>query len=208
MFAFSTRAASRALPSLTRRGWLVALSSVACVAMASGASVLSAQGAPAPTPQQPGPVIQSAGAAYLVENPTFAVPEGTEFKALFQVNVGGGDSLKVNDQVNTMARFYNLHAKNGFPENRLHGAAVFHGTGWTALLTDSAFVARFGGKGNPSKRLVQELLQHGAQLVLCGQTAGARGIRREELLPGVKVAVSAMTAVIVLQSQGYEYIPW
>lgn len=207
MLAFSTRGAIRALPYLTRRGRMVAVSSAACVAYALGASLLAAQGAPA-SPQQPGPVIQSAGAAYLVANPTFAVPEGHEFKALFQVNVGGGDSVKVNEQLTTMARFYNLHAKNGFPESRLHGAAVFHGTGWTALLTDSAFVARYGGTGNPSKRLVQELMQHGAQLVLCGQTAGARGIRREELLPGVKVAVSAMTAVIVLQSQGYEYIPW
>jgi intracellular sulfur oxidation DsrE/DsrF family protein len=85
---------------------------------------------------------------------------------------------------------------------------VFHGGGWTALLTDSAFAARFGGKPNPSRKLVEELLQHGAQLVLCGQTAGGRNVRRDELLPGVKVAVSAMTAMIVLQNEGYRFIPW
>jgi intracellular sulfur oxidation DsrE/DsrF family protein len=76
------------------------------------------------------------------------------------------------------------------------------------LLTDAAFAARFGGKPNPSRKLVEELLQHGAQLVLCGQTAGARGIRREELLPGVQVAISAMTALNVLHTQGYVYNPW
>jgi intracellular sulfur oxidation DsrE/DsrF family protein len=130
------------------------------------------------------------------------------FKALFVINAGGGDSVKVNEQLITVARFYNVHVRNGIPEDRLKTAAVFHGNGWPALLNDAAFAARFGGKPNPSKRLVEELLQHGAQLILCGQTAGNRGIRRDELLPGVKVATSAMTAVNVLQSQGYLYNPW
>jgi intracellular sulfur oxidation DsrE/DsrF family protein len=143
-----------------------------------------------------------------VDNPTFAVPKGHVFKALFEINVGGGDSVKVNEQITTMARFYNLHVRHGYAEENVKAAAVVHGSGWTALLTDAAFAARFGGKPNPSRKLVEELLQHGAQLVLCGQTAGARGIRREELLPGVQVAISAMTALNVLHTQGYVYNPW
>jgi intracellular sulfur oxidation DsrE/DsrF family protein len=51
-------------------------------------------------------------------------------------------------------------------------------------------------------------VQHGAQLVLCGQTAGSRGVRRDELIPGVKVAISAMTALNVLQADGYRFNPW
>ena len=51
-------------------------------------------------------------------------------------------------------------------------------------------------------------MQHGATLVLCGQTAGRAGVKKEELLPGVKLAISAMTAFEYLQSQGYQYIPW
>lgn len=130
------------------------------------------------------------------------------FKALFVINAGGGDSVTVNEQLTTVARFYNLHGRHGYAEDRVKAAAVVHGSGWPALLTDAAFAARFGGKPNPSRRLVEELVQHGAQLVLCGQTAGARGIRRDELLPGVQVAISAMTAFNVLQSQGFVYNPW
>lgn len=183
----------------------LSLSLITLVALAGS---LNAQNAPLSGQKQSGPVIQSTGMSFKVENPTFDVPAGHEFKALWDITAGGGDSIKVNPQLGTIARFYIAHVRNGFPEAQLKAAAVVHGDGWSALLTDSAFVARYGGKGNPSKRLVEELLQHGTQLVLCGQTAGSRGIRREELLPGVKVAVSAMTAFNVLQAQGYQFNPW
>jgi intracellular sulfur oxidation DsrE/DsrF family protein len=171
-------------------------------------TVLLAQAPVNPALQPNGPVIQSTGQSYKVENPTFDVPKGHVFKALFVINAGGGDSIKVNEQLTTVARFYNVHVRHGYDEKNVKAAAIFHGQGWPALLTDSAFAARFGGKPNPSRKLVEELLQHGAQLVLCGQTAGGRGIRRDELIPGVKVAISAMTAMNVLQSQGYLYNPW
>ena len=158
--------------------------------------------------QASGPVITAAGPSFVVQNPTFVTPARGDFKALFEIDAGGGDTLQVNEQLGTMARFFNSHARNGVAEGRLKAAAVFHGSGWTALLSDSAFAARFGGKPNPSRKLVEELLQHGAQLVLCGQTAGVRNIRRDELLPGVKVAVSAMMAFLTLQNDGYRMIPW
>ena len=184
----------------------------ASIALGLAAAVFAGRSLWAQTPlpgrQATGPVINTEGMSFKVENPTFDVPAGHVFKALWIINMGGGDSTKINQQLITIARFYNAHVRNGYAEDRLKAAAVFHGEGWTALLTDSAFVARYGGKGNPSKALVQELLQHGAQLVLCGQTAGSRGIHREELLPGVKVATSAMTAFNVLQAQGYQYNPW
>ncbi len=159
--------------------------------------------------QQPsGPVIQSTGMTIKVDNPTFVVSNNHVFKSVFVINAGGGDTVKVNEQLNTIARFYNVHVRHGYPLKNIRGAAVVHGSGWPALLTDSAFAARYGGHANPSRRLVEELIQNGAVIVLCGQTAGARGIRREELLPGVKVAISAMTALTALQDDGYRMIPW
>lgn len=156
--------------------------------------------------QRSGPIITSAGQNFAVENPTFDVPAGHVFKVLFEVN--RADTTGIADQLNTMARFYNIHGRHGIAVDRLQGAAVFHGSGWTALLSDAAYAARFNGKTNPNGALVAELLKNGARLVLCGQTAGARGIKREELLPGVQVAVSAMTAFNVLEAQGYRFNPW
>jgi len=174
----------------------------------STAAPLAAQAAGIPGQQPSGPVIQSTGMSIKVDNPTFTVPDGHVFKAVFVIDAGGTDTVRVNAQLNTLARFFNLHVRHGYAEERVRVAAVVHGSGWQSLLTDAAFAARFGGKPNPSRKLVEELVQHGAQLVLCGQTAGSRGIRREELIPGVKVAISAMTALNVLQADGYRYNPW
>lgn len=158
-----------------------------------------------PGMQPSGPVINSTGFSIKVDTPTFAVPADHVFKAVWEINQG--DTASVNQQLTTIARFLNVHARHDIPAERVRVAAVVHGGGWMALLSDSAHTARYG-KPNPSRTLVQELLASGGQLVLCGQTAGSRGIRREELLPGVQVAISAMTAFNVLQSQGYQFNPW
>lgn len=198
-------------PSVAARPYLAAAAAVLLL-VAPVADAQGQGGAPQPSPlpgqASSGPVIASTGQSFVVDAPSFPIPAGFDFKALFEVNTGGGDSVAVNAQLTTMARFFNLHVRNGIPKDRLHAAAIFHGTGWTALLTDQAFAARFGGAPNPSRRLAEELLAAGARLVLCGQTAGSRGIRRDELLPGVQVATSAMTALLVLQGDGYRLIPW
>ena len=61
---------------------------------------------------------------------------------------------------------------------------------------------------NPNRTMVEEIIAAGGQVILCGQSAAARGIDREDLLPGVQVAMSAMTALTVLQQDGYELILW
>ena len=130
-------------------------------AVTTTAPLVRAQGAPpAPLPGQArsGPVITSTGPSFLVENPTFPIPAGHVFKMLFEVNAGGGDTTAMNAQLTTMARFYNIHVRNGVPKARLKAAAVVHGAGWTALLTDEAFAARFNGARNPSRRLTEELV--------------------------------------------------
>jgi intracellular sulfur oxidation DsrE/DsrF family protein len=175
--------------------------------LAAPASLAAQQRLPnVPGSTQSGPVIQSAGPSVEVKDPTFSVPDGHVFKAVYVID--RADTAGANQQLTTIARFLNLHARHGVPRERLHAAAVVHGTGWMSLLSDSAYGARFGGKANPSKRLVEELLANNVQLVLCGQTAGFRGVKREELLPGVQLALSAMTALNVFQTQGYQFNPW
>lgn len=168
---------------------------------------LAAQRLPnVPGSTQSGPLIHSAGPSVGVNDANFVIPAGHVFKAVYVID--RADTAGTNQQLGTIARFLNLHARHGIPGERLHAAAVVHGSGWMSLLSDSAYGARFGGKTNPSRRLVEELLANNVQLVLCGQTAGFRGVKREELLPGVQLAISAMTALNVFQSQGYQFNPW
>lgn len=189
-----------------RRSASARVLTIAAVSLVLGALPLSAQGTMPAGVHPSGPVINSGGMSASVADADFRIPAGHVFKVMWEINVG--DTTSAAAQLGTIARFYNLHARNGIPIERLHGAGVVHGTGWWALLSDSAFAARFGGKSNPSRVLVEELLANGAKLVLCGQTAAVRGVRREELLPGVQLAISAMTALNVLAEDGYRLNPW
>ena len=112
-----------------------------------------------------------------------------------------------SDAITTIARFYNLHARHGVPKANLFGAAVVHGTGWRALLTDEAYQRRFG-RINPSKAMVEELIANGARFAVCAHTAGSMGVEREELLPGLQLAISAMSALNVFYAEGYRLQPW
>lgn len=188
------------------------LASVAALAVSLLAVPATAQGAPGAAGPQganitpSGPIIQSAGMSALVESPMFVAPANHDYRVVWEINQGSDSAQSA--QLGTIARFYNLHARHGVPLTKLHAAAVVHGTGWVSLLNDEAFARRYPGKTNPSKELVQELLAAGAQIAVCGQTAAFRGVRQEELLPGVKIAASAMTALSVFYAQGYHLQPW
>ena len=166
----------------------------------------------------PGPVIRAGGAVFDVPSPTFPTPLDHDYKVVFEINTGtptepvattGGTprATAPNMQLNTVARFLNLHVRNGVPRERVRLAAVVHGTAGKDLLDDATYRARYG-TDNPSGPLIRELLGAGVQVILCGQTAMGRDVPVDKLIPGVQYALSAMTAMNVLQSQGYTFNPW
>ncbi len=188
------------------RSRFLLLVAMAAAVSSIAASPLDAQGARPTT----GPVIMSGGAAFDVPSVSFPTPPTTQdYKIVYVINRGTPDSTTVgtNEQLNTAARFLNLHARIGVPRDRMHLAAVVHGTGFKDLLTDEEHMKRYGVK-NPSGTFVRELLGAGMQLILCGQTASARAITQDQLIPGAQIALSAMTALNALYAQGYQLNPW
>lgn len=169
-------------------------------------SAVSAQ--TTPVRMTTGPVIHSAGPTFGVENPSFVMPADHEYRVVWEIKEGASEPTGVDPEFTTMARFFNLHGRHGVDPDQIHLAAVVHGSGWHALLSDEAYAERFDGLSNPSRELIQELLAHGTEIVLCGQTAGSRGVEQNELLPGVKMGLSAMTALHWFQSRGYTFNPW
>ena len=154
-----------------------------------------------------GPVIESAGPVFDVPDPTFATPIDLTYRVVFEVANGASEPDQKNQQLGTIARFLNMHAQAGVPASQVRVAAVVHGTAGKEMLSDEAYREEFG-TANPNTALIRELAAAGAQIVLCGQTAAARGIDRGRLQPGVKVALSAMTALFVFQEQGYRINLW
>ena len=155
----------------------------------------------------PGPVVNSGGPVYAVPDADFPTPMDTELKAVFELRAGAENPARQNHNLGPMARYLHMHARSSVPRENLRVAGVVHGSASLALLKDEHYRAA-NGVDNPNKELIAEILAGGGQLVLCGQTAGARGITKDQLLPGVQLGLSAMTALTVFQQQGYQVILW
>jgi len=87
-------------------------------------------------------------------------------------------------------------------------AIVVHGGAAFDLTNQEFFAAHKDGRKNASAAAIAQLQDHGVQIYLCGQSAAAHGITNADLLPGVKMSLSAMTAHALLQQQGYTINPF
>lgn len=155
---------------------------------------------------QAGPMIHSGGAVFSV-SPDFATPKDQDYRVAFDLAQPAPSPDRMNSAINTVARFLNMHAQAGVPTDRLSGAIVAHGGASFELLNNEAYRERFG-VDNPNADLIAELIANGQPVLLCGQSAASRGVDTDQLIPGVEVALSAMTAFLVLQERGYRVNPW
>lgn len=145
----------------------------------------------------PGPAIKQFGSVTPVQS-DWPIPAQAEFKHAFDVSQGAA-SGKLNRGVDSAARFVNMLAQAGVSPAKVRPAIVIHGE----AVRD---VTRAGA--GPNAALVQALIDHGAEFYVCGQSAAAQGIAKEALLPGVRMALSAMTAHARLQQGGYTLNPF
>lgn len=127
-------------------------------------------------------------------------------KVIFDVSEQGSQD-KANNRFNSLARFLNMHAANGYKADNLQLALVVHGKAGFDLLNNKAYQAKFG-KSNPNHELLSKLMLNNVKIYLCGQSAAYYDIDNAMLQSGVHMVLSAMTANAVLQSQGYKLNPF
>ncbi|MBO0323106.1 DsrE family protein [Muricauda sp. CAU 1633] len=149
-----------------------------------------------------GPIIENYGEVFAVEKPDFKTDVTQEFKVVFDVSVGPDSHEEINKRIETAARFLNMHAQNGVPVSQLKAALIIHGSATTNIMNNEAHEKRFGVP-NPNAEMLQNLVDNGVEIILCGQSSNARNVPKEDLIPGEKIALSAMTALIQLQNDGY-----
>ena len=154
----------------------------------------------------PGTIITDFGKIAAVDA-DMVIPKRAKFKVLFDT-AKGAEAGKVNRTLNTAARFLNMHAEAGVAEKNMKLAVVFHGKGSFDITQDSYYGEKFEGAENTNAALVQALLDKGVRVILCGQSAAYYDISNADLLPGVEMALSAMTAHALLQQQGYRLNPF
>ena len=148
------------------------------------------------------PVINEYGPVFPVPADSFNLEQGKQYRIVMDISDGPENPAALNRGIESAARFLNMHARNGISPENLQLAIVLHGSAAGAALDDTAYQKHFG-VGNGSKGLVEALGKAGAQIYLCGQSAGYHGYDAEDLLPQVTMAVSAMTAHVRLQQEGY-----
>lgn len=144
----------------------------------------------------PGPVIENYGPVADAEI-TLPVPTDTAFRHTFDVAEPAEDG-ELNRTLVSAARFINMHARAGIDTTRIEVAVVVHGKA----------IYDVSGEAPANAPLVAALIEHGVQIIVCGQTAAYYDVTTDKLLPGVQMALSAMTAHALLQQQGYTLNPF
>ncbi|MGB3167263.1 MAG: DsrE family protein [Alteraurantiacibacter sp.] len=177
--------------------------------MALAALALSAPAAAQDIEWQLGPVFEEFGPHVTVEGVEPFTPD-TAFAHSFDVADRSPD--RRNRGFESAARFVNMHAANGVDPAQIRTAMVVHGSAVLDVLTDEAQAARATDgeepAPNPSGAMVRAMLSQGVRFIVCGQSAAGQDVSREDLIPGVEMALSAMTAHALLQQQGYTVNPF
>ncbi|NVJ99163.1 MAG: DsrE family protein [Alphaproteobacteria bacterium] len=147
-----------------------------------------------------GPLIKEFGPVATVEM-TRTLPADSRFAVSFDV-AEQSEEGKVNRRIESAARFLNMHVAAGVKAENITLAIVIHGK----AVFDVSRDARHGAE-NATAELVKILLQHGVRIQVCGQSAAYYDVGPDDLLPGVEMALSAMTAHAQLQQQGFTLNP-
>ncbi len=154
-----------------------------------------------------GPVFEEFGPHAHVEQ-TVSLSDDLALRHSFDVAATAEDG-RFNRGFESAARFVNMHAANGVNPERIDVAVVVHGRAVQDLLTDAAWAARdLEGDANPGGEQVRAMLDAGARFIVCGQSAAGLGVSNDDLIEGVEMALSAMTAHALLQQHGYTVNPF
>ncbi|EAR01481.1 DsrE family protein [Maribacter sp. HTCC2170] len=152
-----------------------------------------------------GPIITDFGQVWEITNPEFKVDPSKEYKAVFDIMNSPTDTSKINSSIETAARFLNMHAQSGVPLSNLKFVLVVHNKASKDIISNEAYNKRFGVQ-NPNYDLINALMNAGGQVIFCGQSSISRGFPKEELIDGVQMSLSAMTALIHFQDKDYRLI--
>lgn len=172
--------------------------------LASG--LVSAAALAGPEDFSTGPLIEGYGPNAEIDT-TFEIPSDAVFQPLYDV-AQAAEPGGLNRSLVTAARFLNMHARAGIPAENMQLAVVVHGSAIFDVASAQAYGRRHDGADNANAALVEELVANGVAIYVCGQSAAHYDLQTQELLPGVEMALSAMTVHALLQQEGYTLNPF
>jgi len=154
-----------------------------------------------------GPVVKNFGPVFPLPENAYNLAEDTQYKVSMDVSRTGDFVEDKNRSIESAARFLNMHARTGIDMENIEFALIVHGAATKDLLSDEAYEARYE-EPNPNTAMIDELNKAGVKIFLCSQSAAYKKFGYDEFDPAVTIAVSAMTAHVRLQKEGYQLIPF
>ena len=149
-----------------------------------------------------GPAIDGYGPTYPIDDRDVPIEKDTVYRAVFDAAAYSDDLTSLNTRLVSVARFLNMHVRNGTPLENMDVAVVVHGAALKTVFNDEAYRSKYGAD-NPNLELVTKLHDAGVEFYVCGQSMAFGGFTKSELADPAKLAISAMTMLTQLQNQGY-----
>jgi intracellular sulfur oxidation DsrE/DsrF family protein len=155
-----------------------------------------------------GPLIEGFGRHVDLPNADFVMrTDDNIYKVAFEIFQPLNAPERPHMRLEAAARFMNMHAHAGIPQENLQVKLVLHGGGTRAAMTNEAYQERYE-MDNPSLPLLEALSDAGVEIFLCEQSRVLSGLDANEVSAPVKCALSAMTAVVTLQADGYQFLTY
>jgi len=143
-----------------------------------------------------------------VNDPTEIPDPNIDYKILFELTGNNPDStiMDINYGMDEIARVINLHVASGVPVKKIMPVIVIHAGAIHAIKNNEAFRKKYK-IDNPSIKLIDDLKKLGAKFIVCGQAMEFFEVKKEELLPDIKISLTAQTVVTYYQLKGYVWHP-
>lgn len=148
------------------------------------------------------PVIQGYGPVHTWPNVIYVPNKETTYKALFDLTKPSKSDDKVSGGLAHIARAVNIFASAGVPLNHMKFVVIAHGPATTDILSEKAYEAKFHTH-NPNLKIISALRKAGVEILVCGNALADNKFTPADVNPQVKVALSALSTLVILEDQGY-----
>lgn len=149
--------------------------------------------------------IKNYGDTFYIEDAELLLDKNTNYSVIFDVGKSSEEKDQLNSSINTVARFINMHVAQGVPLENLEVVIVIHGGAVKDYTTNKVYLDKYGVE-NPNAGLIKELKEAGVKTYMCGQSFAYRGYTKDQLSEHSSLALSAMTALVHFQKEGYQII--
>lgn len=157
------------------------------------------------------PIIRESGAGVIPVKNIDAYPDpNTRYKLLIELTSGiknKTDSETINSinwGIIEVGRKINLHLIAGVKKQDLDVVMLIHGPVLYSFYNNETYRKKYN-VDNPNIAIIKQLQAAGVTVVACGQAMFGFNVKKEEMVPGVQVALSAQTELSTYQLKNYVY---